>query len=70
VRNFEASPEGIKSNTEKRYFIDRIVDRRHCKEGTQYLVQWLNYSDEVRTWEPAASLVGLNICLSTSSTTF
>ncbi|XP_017014171.2 chromobox protein homolog 5 [Drosophila takahashii] len=44
------------SDEGEEYIVEKILDRRHHRGEVQYLVKWLNYSDEDNTWELASDL--------------
>ena len=48
----QKSKKEKKSEKEDVYIIESLVK----KKGSKYLVKWENYSDELNTWEPAASI--------------
>ncbi|XP_017122788.1 chromobox protein homolog 5 [Drosophila elegans] len=43
------------------FTVEKILDRRHYKGQIQYLVKWLNYTDEENTWEMATDLECLSL---------
>ena len=46
------------SSEEEEYEVEKIVSFRYVKKKKQYLVKWVNYSDEWNTWEPLENLDG------------
>ena len=41
---------------EEEYFIEKILDARHCGHGYQYLIQWCGYGQEHDKWLPGMEL--------------
>ena len=47
------------SSEEEEYEVEKIVAFRFVKKTKkQYLVKWVNYSEEWNTWEPLENLIG------------
>ena len=41
---------------ERQYIVQKILDERKTKNGTEYLVKWEGYSHDESTWEPKKNL--------------
>ncbi|EDW42909.1 heterochromatin protein 1 [Drosophila sechellia] len=54
ISNFSENSMDYEETEE--YIVERILDRRRYMGQIQYLVKWLDYSDEDNTWESAADL--------------
>merc|ERR1712003_362356 len=52
----ESSEES--DDEDEEYEVESILQSRFVKKKKQYLVKWVNYSDEWNTWEPMENLVG------------
>ena len=46
------------SDEDEEYEVESILQSRFVKKKKQYLVKWVNYSDEWNTWEPMENLEG------------
>ena len=51
-------PETETEEAEEEYEVEKIVDTRRLdvKKQREYLVKWVNYSEEYNTWEPVDHL--------------
>jgi len=61
--NEERKASGSESSEEsddedEEYEVESILQSRFVKKKKQYLVKWVNYSDEWNTWEPMENLEG------------
>jgi len=46
----------MRKPAEEEYEVEKIVAKRHTKNGLEYLVRWEGYSLLYDTWEPKRSL--------------
>lgn len=45
-----------RKKTKKQFEVEGILRKRVTGDRTEYLIKWLNFSDEDNTWEPAENL--------------
>jgi hypothetical protein len=50
-------PPPVMIDKEEEYFIDRILNKRKCGRGMQYLVCWTGYGPEDNRWLPTSALL-------------
>ena len=51
-----SKPPPIIIDSEQEFFIERILDKRKCGRGVQYLVRWHGYGPEDDHWLPGHEL--------------
>ena len=48
--------KGIDGDVHEEYLVDKIIAKRMHRKKVQYLVHWLGYGVQDRTWEPLENL--------------
>ena len=49
-------PEAADTFGQEQYEVERVLDHRRTRRGTEYLVLWVGYPPEEATWEPESHL--------------
>ena len=56
-RRVQAMPQPVKLEGELEYEVAQILDSKIERWRLKYLVDWVGYGPEERTWEPAENMV-------------
>jgi len=59
----EPPPPPITIDDMPEYEVEHILDHRHRRNKTEYLVKWVGYPEHDASWEPAANLAHAQDCI-------